>query len=145
MGEIEGRDEEYERSVLNFLDQELSELQLKKKPDVQSSELDSLVNSLLEQVISESDMKGNVPAQPESVKAMLAEFPPDPKPIADDNPPEPEIESAQPTINTGQAGALFKTSASLRTNKGRLPVVVIALISALGIIGAIAYYLSISQ
>jgi hypothetical protein len=55
---VENRDEEYEQSVLNFLDHEIAELQLRKIPESRESqfdELDSLVNSLLEQVRTESD------------------------------------------------------------------------------------------
>lgn len=52
---MESRDEEYEQAVLNVLDHEMAELQLQKSPDTQTNELDSLVNSLLEQVRTESD------------------------------------------------------------------------------------------
>jgi hypothetical protein len=143
MGDSEARDKEYEKTVLNFLDRELSDLQLQKKPEAQSTELDSLVNSLLEQVITESDLNGGSPGQSEALKAMLAEFPTEPKSEPENS--ATEAESVLPEIHSGDAESLFKTTASLRTNRGRLPLVIIALVCALGLIGAIVYYLSISQ
>ncbi len=139
---IEGRDEEYERTVLNFLDHEMADLQLQKSPETQSNELDSLVSSLLEQVITESDLKQtNLQVQPESLESMLSEFPDAQKRVY----PPRQMETGSPESASTHSGALFVTSASLRANKGRLPGVIIALICVLGLIGAIAYYFIISN
>ena len=49
--------EEYEATVLNFLDKEMANVQPVQKKDQQSEELDALVSDLLKQVLTEADQK----------------------------------------------------------------------------------------
>ncbi len=50
-----GTQDDYEATVLAFLDKEMSSVQQAQKPDPQSDELDALVTDLLKQVVTETD------------------------------------------------------------------------------------------
>jgi len=72
-----GSQDNYEATVLDFLEKEMSAVQPSHKPKEYSEELDELVSDLLKQVIHEADQKKPVQnAGDESIEELLAEFAP---------------------------------------------------------------------
>lgn len=112
----------YEAAVLDFLDKEMANVQSAMTEKKQAEELDALVADLLQQVMTESDqlqLSGEMPATPEDIKDLIAEFPPQQEtvspPKSESAPPEPELESElvqEVSISAGEDISVQETAAS---------------------------------
>jgi TonB family protein len=131
-------DEDYERTVLDFLNQEMAANQ-QEKAENPSKELDSIVSDLLKQVISESDLQETGRKfYPENRDTMLAEFPAAPeegsKPQGHEAPKSGGL-AAQPAA--APSGSLFTKD----QQPGKpLPWKSIGAVALLAVVGGAALY-----
>jgi TonB family protein len=140
----ERKDEDYEKTVLNFLNKEMAHLQPVDSSEIQSEELDFIVSDLLKQVITESDAQQENPQfYPED---PLAEFPDTQNENASEKgslstPLEPKASKAaelhKPAV---EAPAALFASTIPHAAKKQIPVKAIAIVCALAAIGTIAYF-----
>jgi hypothetical protein len=133
--------EQYEATVLDFLDKEMAAVQPSKKKDEQLDELDALVSDLLKQVITEADQPkdGNTLLldEEDELFAGVEQFSKDAAAIASMSTPgqqaQPEItpvhkknasiEQEKPQTQTAKpAPALFSKASA--PSKSKLPVMV---------------------
>ncbi len=143
---LENQDENYERTVLNFLNSEMAHSQPGDGLEKQSKELDSIVSDLLKQVISESDSQQENPKlRPED---PFSEFPDAQntnlsvkESPALQAPPE-TIRGAQPRAHAAAAPAAIPIPGASTVAKGRFPIQALALACALVLMGSVAYFLS---
>jgi TonB family protein len=139
-------DEDYEKTVLNFLNREIAQTQSEgEAAQNPSNEVESIVSDLMKQVISESDSQQKIPQlYSENLDSMLSEFP-----DATKDEPSPNGKSAkngsQPVQTAGFEHApnpeIFASSTAQAANK-KIPFKAIALIIALAIVGAAIYFLA---
>jgi TonB family protein len=140
----ESKDEDYEKTVLSFLNKEMAHLQPGDSSENQSKELDSFVSDLLKQVITESDLQQENPQfYPED---PLSEFPDaqnknvSEKASRPFNPEPKESQAAELQKPAAEAPAVLFASTIPHAAIKRVPVKAIAIVCALAAIGAIAYF-----
>jgi protein TonB len=155
-----GTEDDYEATVLDFLNQEMASIQKAQKPTQQSEELDALVTDLLQQVITEADKplfdedELFVGLTPEL--RTPADAPEDPllhsepsSPVDSDEAALPEAESAVENPEPASAAATIRReetaifgSSTVATSR-KFPVKIAAALAGLGLcIGAAAYFFS---
>lgn len=162
-----GGQDNYEATVLDFLEKEMSAVQPSNKPKEYSEELDELVSDLLKQVIHEADQKKPVQnAGDESIEELLAEFAPledgPPSGVKMDSAPNSNVkpnktasfplsaetnaqESSKPaamempakTETPNHAGSIF---AARVENKRKIPILAIAFVGVLVTVGGAIYF-----
>jgi TonB family protein len=157
----------YEATVLDFLDKEMSAVQPSQKPKEYSEELDELVSDLLKQVIHEADQKKPVQnAGDESIEDLLAEFATpedksysgvktdsasnsDLKPNKTASFPLPAETNVQESSKPAALEMPAKTGAPIPTgsifaapaeNKRKIPVLALAFVGLLIIVGGAIYF-----
>jgi TonB family protein len=144
----EGRDEDYERTVLNFLNKEIAQTQSEGDAGQnQSNDVDSIVSNLMKQVITESDSRqSDQPLHRDNLDSLLSEFPdarkdgPLPNEESDNsimaNPPDhaPALAPAHEV-----PAEIFASTFAQGTDR-KMPAKAIALVFALGIIAAAIYF-----
>jgi periplasmic protein TonB len=137
-------DEDYEKTVLNFLNREIAQTQSESdSPKNQSNEVDTLVSSLLKQVISESDSQQKISqAYPENLDSMLSEFPDAKDAKKDGRPQDEKYAAATASESVSRPPAEIFASGTAQPAKKTMPFKAIALIIALGVIGAAIYFVA---
>jgi periplasmic protein TonB len=162
----DGRDN-YETVVLDFLNKEMSSVQPKKTKDEHSETMDVLVADLLKQVMTESEQpKSNRPTVSKDINDMLSEFPPTQLEVGQEKEKVTYISKALPTAGTfsvedkqtltvksEQIAPTIRPStpdaapiwASLAGLKSKTPMIAIAAVCLLVVIGGAAYFLSSSS
>jgi periplasmic protein TonB len=141
-------DEQYEATVLDFLEQEIAATQPGKDKKDQSAELDALVSDLLKQVISESDQQPeSQQSAPEDLNAVLSEFVPQEEARSGENVRATVTDSIGAQARAESAGGpqpkiaapiLFAPAAA--APKRRMPLIAAALVCLLGLIGGFVYF-----
>jgi TonB family protein len=141
---LESKDEDYEKTVLSFLNSEMAHLQPVEGSENQSKELDSIVSNLMKQVITESDLRQENPQfYPED---PLSEFPDVQNKNASEKasaPPAPEpkeFKAAELQKPAAEASAALFVSTIAPAAKNRIPVQAIVIVCALAAIGTIVYF-----
>jgi TonB family protein len=135
----ENQDEDYEKTVLNFLNREIAQTQSEQEPAKnQSSEVDSIVSDLLKQVITESDLQQtDQQLHSENLDSLLSEFPDAKKdePLLNKKPDPAPLPAPVPKV----PAEIFRSTVAQSTGK-KMPVKAIALVFALGIVIAATVY-----
>lgn len=146
----ENQDEDYEKTVLNFLNREIAQTQSERdSAKNQSNDVDSIVSNLLKQVITESDLQQtDQHLYPENLDGLLSEFPDAKK---DEPPQEGSDKIASPPDHASafapapEAPAEIFASTAVQSTGKTMPVKVVVLLCALGIIAAAIYFFAESK
>jgi protein TonB len=137
----EMHDEEYESTVLDFLDKEIAAAQPLQDQKSQSDDLDALVSDLMKQVITESNQLEGPAGGPDQI---TSEPPPEqskaaPVAAAEHSVGPKESEPARPAENVSEvpAGVLFKARPKPRRV---VPLIAFASLCLLASIGVVIHY-----